>query len=63
MKLNEWLMKEKMSKSYLCQNLNIDRSLISMWAKGSRRIGPKTLKELSRITQGEVNHVDDVRND
>jgi transcriptional regulator with XRE-family HTH domain len=63
MKLNDWLTRENMTKTELCMRLNINRSLISLWKNGKRRIGPKTLKELKRITQGEVNHVDDVRND
>ncbi len=63
MKLSTWLLEAKMSISHLARNLNVDRSLIHRWYKGDRRISQKLLKELSRITQGEVSHVDDVRND
>jgi len=63
MKLSEWLKKECMTQEYLSMLLNVNRCLISLWKNGDRRIGPKTLKELRRITQGEVHEVDDVRND
>ncbi len=62
MKLNEWLKKECMTQEYLSMLLNVNRCLISLWKNGGRRIGPKTLKELRRITNGEVSQIEDVRN-
>jgi transcriptional regulator with XRE-family HTH domain len=61
MKLRQWLSKANMSISHLARNLNIDKSLIHRWFNGERRIGPRTLKLLYDVTNGEINHVDDVR--
>ncbi len=63
MKLNDWIAREKITKTYLAMRLNIDRTLIFYWNTGKRRIGPKTLKELTRITDGEVSRIEDVRNE
>ena len=62
MKLNDWISRQKMTKREICDRLNVNHSLIYLWAQGKRNISDKLLKELSRITQGEVSHVDDVRN-
>ena len=61
MKLNDWLQRERMTKGELSMRLNINRCMISLWKRGVRRIGYKTLNALSKLTHGEVNSADDVK--
>lgn len=63
MKLNDWLAENSMTKTKLCALLSIDNSLPYKWARGIRRIGPKTLKALMKLTKNKISHIDDVRYD
>jgi transcriptional regulator with XRE-family HTH domain len=60
MKLKEWLIKNNMTQSELSMRLNINRCLIYMWKNRVRRIGPRTLKSLIKLTNGEVCSTEDV---
>ncbi|MES2409048.1 MAG: hypothetical protein V4509_01965 [Patescibacteria group bacterium] len=50
-----------MTQADLAKRLNINRCLIYMWAKCLRRIGPKTLENLSKLTNGKVSTIEDVK--
>lgn len=60
MKLKEWLKLTETSQSQLAKHLNITPSLIWMWAKKKRAIGPKTLLLLIDATDGLVTKRDEV---
>ena len=58
MKLEEWLLKKKMSVCVLAAHLYTNKATIYHWLKGIHKPSSRSYKLIEKVTQGQVTKKD-----